>query len=88
MTEGTKTRPRRKVRTGVVVSDKMRKTVVVQLTRQFAHSLYGKQITRIKRVHAHDEQGAKQGDTVRIMETRPISKLKRWRVVEIVSRAE
>ncbi len=88
MTEGTETRPRRKVRTGVVVSDKMRKTVVVQLTRQFAHSLYGKQIMRTKRVHAHDEKGAKQGDTVRIMETRPISKRKRWRVVEIVSRAE
>jgi small subunit ribosomal protein S17 len=76
------------VRTGVVVSDKMERTVVVQLTRQFAHSLYGKQITRTKRVCAHDEKGAKVGDTVRLMETRPLSKTKRWRVVEIVTRAE
>ena len=87
MTEGTQARSQRKVRTGVVVSDKAEKTVVVQLTRQFAHSLYGKQITRTKRVHAHDELSAKQGDTVRIMETRPLSKRKRWRVLEIVTRA-
>jgi small subunit ribosomal protein S17 len=89
MVEDTK-RPRgqRKVRTGVVVSDRMLKTVVVELTRQFAHPLYGKRITRTKRVHAHDELGAKTGDTVRLMETRPLSKLKRWRVTQIVSRAE
>ena len=81
------TRGRRKVRTGVVVSDKMHKTVTVTLTRRFAHALYGKQVVRTKHVHAHDEQGAKAGDTVRIMETRPLSKIKRWRVVEIVERA-
>ena len=80
-------RGRRKVRTGVVVSDKMQKTVTVTLTRRFAHALYGKQVVRTKHVHAHDEQGAKAGDTVRIMETRPLSKTKRWRVVEIVERA-
>ena len=80
-------RGRRKVRTGVVVSDKMQKTVTVTLTRRFAHALYGKQVVRTKHVHAHDEQGEKAGDTVRIMETRPLSKTKRWRVVEIVERA-
>jgi small subunit ribosomal protein S17 len=83
----TLTRGRRKLRTGVVVSDKMQKTVTVMLTRRFAHALYGKQVVRTKHVHAHDEQGAKAGDTVRIMETRPLSKTKRWRVVEIVERA-
>ena len=88
MSEDTKTRAGRKVRTGVVVSDKMDKTVVVQLTRTFAHPLYGKRITRTKQVKAHDLKGAKAGDTVRIMETRPLSKTKRWRVLEIVTRAE
>jgi small subunit ribosomal protein S17 len=88
MSQEAKVRLRRKVRTGVVVSDKMVDTVVVELTRQFAHPLYGKRITRSKRVKAHDKQGAHAGDTVRIMETRPLSKTKRWRVVEIVSRAE
>jgi len=83
----TLTRGRRKVRTGVVVSDKMTKTVTVTLTRRFAHALYGKQVVRTKHVHAHDDKGAKAGDTVRIMETRPLSKTKRWRVLEIVERA-
>ncbi len=87
MTELKAPRGRRKTRTGVVVSDKMTKTVLVRLTRQFAHELYGKQVTRTKRVSVHDERGAKVGDTVRIMETRPLSKTKRWRVVEIVERA-
>src|SRR5438874_12742724 len=81
-------RGRRKVRTGVVVSDKMQKTVTVSLVRRFAHGFYGKQIVRTKQVAAHDEQGAKAGDTVRIVETRPLSKTKRWRVVEIVERAK
>ena len=81
-------RPRRKVRTGVVVSDRMAKTVVVRLSRRLAHLKYGKQVTRTKRVAAHDEHGARTGDTVRIMETRPLSKTKRWRVVEIVQRAQ
>ena len=88
MSEQTSARRRRKTRTGVVVSDKMTKTVVVRLTRQFADSLYGKRVTRSKRVAVHDEHGAKTGDTVRIMETRPLSKTKRWRVVEIVRRAQ
>ena len=81
-------RTARKVRTGVVVSDKMQKTVTVMLTRRFAHAVYGKQITRTKKVHARDEHGAKAGDTVRIMETRPLSKTVRWRVTEILERAK
>jgi len=86
MSEQT-TRARRKTRTGVVVSDKMAKTVIVELTRRFADPLYGKQVKRSKRVAAHDEQGAKAGDMVRIMETRPLSRTKRWRVVSILQRA-
>lgn len=88
MSRAANARPRRKVRTGVVVSDKMTKTIVVSLSRQFAHPLYGKQITRSKRVTARDDHGARVGDTVRIMETRPLSKTKRWRVVAIVTRAK
>jgi small subunit ribosomal protein S17 len=84
----TAARPRRKTRTGVVVSAKMTKTVIVELTRQFGFRLYGKQVTRTKRIAAHDEKGAHLGDTVRLMETRPLSKTKRWRVVEIVARAQ
>ena len=85
---GTAARSARKVRIGVVVSDKMAKTVVVRLERRFAHPRYGKMVTRSTKVKAHDEQNdAKTGDTVRIMETRPLSKDKRWRVVEIVDRA-
>lgn len=87
-TEQAATRGRRKVRVGVVASDKMTKTVTVVLTRRLAHTLYGKQVTRTKKVHAHDELGAKTGDRVRIVETRPLSKMKRWRVVEIVERAQ
>jgi len=78
----------RKVRVGIVVSDKMQKTVVVRIDRRFAHPRYGKMVTRSTKVKAHDEANdAKTGDTVRIMETRPLSKDKRWRVVEIVDRA-
>ena len=84
----TTDRTRRKTRTGVVVSDKMQKTVTVSLTRRFAHAVYGKQVTRTKTVKARDEHGAKEGDTVRIMETRPLAKTVRWRVVEIVERAK
>jgi small subunit ribosomal protein S17 len=65
----------------------MQKTVTVSLVRRFAHGLSGKLVVRTTRVHAHDEQGAKAGDRVRIEETRPLSKTKRWRVVEIVERA-
>src|SRR4051812_37193021 len=78
----------RKTREGLVVSDKMQKTVVVAIQRRYAHPVYGKMVTRTKRVKAHDEENtAKTGDTVRIAETRPLSKDKRWRVVEIVERA-
>jgi small subunit ribosomal protein S17 len=82
-------RASRKARVGVVVSDKMQKTVVVAIERRVPHPVYGKMVTRTTRLKAHDEQNtAKAGDTVRIMETRPLSKDKRWRVVEIVERAK
>jgi small subunit ribosomal protein S17 len=78
----------RKSRTGLVVSDKMEKTVVVAIERRVPHPVYSKMVTRTRRVKAHDEENtAKTGDTVRIAETRPLSKDKRWRVVEIVERA-
>jgi small subunit ribosomal protein S17 len=78
----------RKSRTGIVVSDKMEKTCVVAIERRVPHPVYGKMVTRTKRLKAHDEENsAKVGDTVRIVETRPLSKDKRWRVVEIVGRA-
>jgi small subunit ribosomal protein S17 len=89
MTEQQAGRSRRKVRTGTVVSDKMHKSCVVSFERQVTHALYGKQSTRTKTVVAHDEENAaKVGDVVRIMETRPLSKTKRWRVLEIVERAK
>jgi small subunit ribosomal protein S17 len=81
-------RGRRKTRTGVVTSDKRQKTVTVALVRRYAHGFYGKQVVRTKTVAAHDEQGAKAGDTVRVEETRPLSRTKRWRVVEILERAK
>ena len=81
-------RATRKTRVGLVVSDKMQKTVVVAIERRVPHPVYGKMMTRTTRLKAHDEENAaKAGDTVRIMETRPMSKDKRWRLVEIVSRA-
>jgi small subunit ribosomal protein S17 len=79
----------RKQRVGVVVSDKGSKTVIVEVARQFAHPLYGKQVARTKRYPAHDENDEYMtGDRVRIMETRPISKTKRWRVIELIERPE
>jgi small subunit ribosomal protein S17 len=82
-------RAMRKTRVGLVVSDKMQKTVVVAIERRVPHPVYGKMMTRTTRLKAHDEENqAKAGDTVRIMETRPMSKDKRWRLVEIVSRAK
>ena len=87
-THTTETRNARKVRTGTVVSDKMEKTVVVAIERRVKHPVYGKMMTRTKKLKAHDEENsAKLGDTVRIMETRPLSKDKRFRVIEIVERA-
>lgn len=85
---GASDRTARKVRTGLVVSDKMDKTVVVRIDRRMPHPQYGKMVTRTRKLKAHDEENsAKLGDLVRIMETRPLSKDKRWRVVEIVERA-
>jgi small subunit ribosomal protein S17 len=82
-------RGQRKVRQGTVVSDAMDKTVVVSVTRTLSHPLYGKQVSRRKRYHAHDEGNEYQvGDVVRIEETRPLSKQKRWRVLELVDRPE
>jgi small subunit ribosomal protein S17 len=84
----TAERNARKTRVGMVVSDKMMKTVVVSIERRVQHPVYGKMIRRTKKLKAHDEENAaKTGDTVRIMETRPLSKDKRWRVVEIIERA-
>lgn len=84
----TLNRSSRKTRIGKVVSDKMDKTVVVSIERRVQHPVYGKMVRRTKRLKAHDERNdAKTGDTVRIMETRPLSKDKRWRLVEIVERA-
>ena len=78
-------RQRRKVRTGIVVSNKADKTVTVQVERRFAHPLYGKGVSRTKRYHAHDENNeARGGDSVEICEIRPLSKLKRWRLVQVV----
>ena len=78
----------RKTRVGRVISDKMQKTVVVAIERRVPHPVYGKMVTRTKKVKAHDEENtAKAGDLVRIAETRPLSKDKRWRLVEIVEKA-
>jgi small subunit ribosomal protein S17 len=85
---GKDARQSRKTRVGLVVSDKMQKTVVVAIERRVPHPVYGKMVTRTAKFKAHDEENsAKVGDRVRIMETRPLSKDKRWRVVEIVERA-
>ncbi|MGC8487040.1 MAG: 30S ribosomal protein S17 [Clostridia bacterium] len=80
---------RRKIREGRVVSNKMDKTVVVAVERLVAHPLYKKRIRRTTKLKAHDEENqCRNGDTVRVVETRPLSKEKRWRVVEILRRAE
>ena len=79
----------RKTRIGVVVSDKMDKTVVVAIKTKVRHPLYGKMVNRTRKFKAHDEENqCGVGDTVKIMETRPISKDKRWRLVEIVEKAK
>ncbi|MBE6291736.1 MAG: 30S ribosomal protein S17 [Bacteroidaceae bacterium] len=79
----------RKERIGVVVSDKMDKTIVVAAKYKERHPIYGKFVTKTKKYHAHDEKNdCHPGDTVRIQETRPLSKTKRWRVVEIIERAK
>ncbi len=82
-------RGQRKVRLGTVVSDKMDKTVVVKVERRVRHPFYGRIIKRSKKVKAHDsENQCRVGDRIRIMETRPLSKDKRWRLVEIVEKAK
>lgn len=87
--ENESSRNSRKSRVGTVLSDRMEKTVVVGVTRRVAHPLYGKQVVRTKKYYAHDEEGAaQQGDVVRIVETRPLSKQKRWRLVEVVEKAK
>ena len=85
----TEERALRKVRVGMVVSDKMDKTVVVAIEDNVKHPVYGKIIKRTLKVHAHDENNeCGVGDKVRIMETRPLSKTKRWRIVEIIEKAK
>ena len=82
-------RNRRKIRVGQVVSDRMDKTVVVSIERLVKHPVYGRYVRRRTKFKVHDEQNAcKVGDTIRFMETRPISKDKRWRFVEFVERAK
>ena len=81
-------RGNRKVRVGEVVSNKMTKTIVVRVERRFPHPQYKKIVTAYKKFYAHDEKAEeKLGDTVRIEETRPLSKLKRWKLIEVVERA-
>lgn len=83
------TRGARKTRVGRVVSSRMEKTAIVAVARRVAHPLYGKQVARTKKYYAHDEENAtREGDVVKIVETRPLSKLKRWRIVEIVEKAK
>jgi small subunit ribosomal protein S17 len=83
----TATRAARKTRTGEVVSSRMNKTIVVRTVTRVPHAKFGKIVKQMKKFYAHDEQNqAKPGDTVRIMETRPMSKLKRWRLVEVVQK--
>ena len=82
-------RGRRKERIGLVVSDKMDKSISVAIERQIKHPIYGKVVKKTSKLMAHDEENtANVGDTVRVMETRPLSKNKRWRLVEIVERAK
>lgn len=82
-------RKRRKTRTGVVSSNKMTKTITVAVERKVKHPIYGKFVKKTTKFHAHDEENAAGiGDTVRIMETRPLSKTKRWRLVEIIEKAK
>ncbi|MBZ0097959.1 MAG: 30S ribosomal protein S17 [Taibaiella sp.] len=85
----TTERKSRKSRIGIVSSDKMDKTITVTVERKVKHPIYGKFVKKTKKFHAHDEEGtAGIGDTVRIMETRPLSKTKRWRLVEIIEKAK
>jgi small subunit ribosomal protein S17 len=83
-----KAKSRKNEKVGEVVSTKMAKTIVVQVTRRASHRVYQRVVTRRKKFYAHDEEGvAKMGDTVRIVESRPISRLKKWRLSEVLRRA-
>jgi len=84
---GTEPRLRRKTREGLVVSDKMQATVVVAVVERVRHTRYGKTVQRTRKLYAHDNHDARIGDRVRVIETRPLSKLKRWRVTEVLERA-
>lgn len=87
--EDTVERNARKERVGVVKSDKMDKTITVSVRRQMKHPMYGKYMERSSTFMVHDEENdANEGDTVRVMETRPLSKNKRWRLVEVIDRAK
>ncbi|MEL6676256.1 MAG: 30S ribosomal protein S17 [Bacteroidota bacterium] len=89
MSESTSIRNLRKIRIGKVVSDKMEKSIVVSVERRVKHPVYGKFVKKTSRFMAHDEQNeCGIGDTVRIMETRPLSKSKRWRLIEIIEKAK
>ena len=89
MSEMNEERNARKVREGTVVSNKMNQTAVIQIVERVRHAKYDKFVLRTKKLYAHDEKNECQpGDRVRVMETRPMSKLKRWRLVEIVERAK
>jgi small subunit ribosomal protein S17 len=88
MAEMAATQSRRNTKIGYVVSTKMAKTIVVEVRRQKAHSLYRRVISRSKKFYAHDENGtARVGDVVLIEETRPMSRLKRWRLKQVIQRA-
>ena len=89
MSETAQNRGMRKTRIGVVVSDKMDKTIVVKLSTRVKHPLYSKYITKTTKIKAHDENNeCGVGDTVKVMETRPLSREKRWRLVEIIEKAK
>jgi small subunit ribosomal protein S17 len=85
----TEARPNRKVREGLVVGDKMDKTIIVEVEDRVKHALYGKVLRRTRKLYVHDEQNAcGVGDRVSLMETRPLSATKRWRLVEILEKAK
>ena len=87
--QNTETRNIRKIRVGIVTSNKMAKTITVAVERKVKHPIYGKFINKTTKFHAHDEKNeCSIGDTVRIMETRPLSKTKRWRLVEVVEKVK
>ena len=89
MSETAQNRGMRKTRVGVVVSDKMDKTIVVKLSTRVKHPLYSKYINKTTKIKAHDENNeCGVGDTVKVMETRPLSREKRWRLVEIIEKAK